>query len=60
MGVFNELNLLFEETYNTLKKKKDKKEITGLKDKTEKLEEKKENKLKGVINLEVNKRGIKS
>ena len=51
MGVFNELNVLFEETYSTIKKRKDK---------TGKLQEKKDNKIKGVVNLEINRRGIKS
>ena len=60
MGVFNELNVLFEETYSTIKKRKDKKDINNLKDKTGKLQEKKDNKIKGVVNLETNRRGIKS
>ena len=60
MGVFNELNVLFEETYSTIKKRKYKKNINNLKDKTGELQEKKDNKIKGVVNLEINRRGIKS
>ena len=46
MGVFNELNVLFEETYSTIKKRKNKKNINNLKNKTRKLKKKKYNKIK--------------